>query len=103
MIKRIVKMTFHADKVEDFIKIFDESSPLIRGFDGCSHLELWRCREPANVLFTYSYWESEAALERYRHSDLFRRTWSRTKELFEDRPEAWSVEMIRHLEKPKNQ
>jgi len=98
MIKRIVKMTFRPDTVDDFLDIFDESSPHIRGFEGCRHLELWHCREPDNVLFTYSFWESEAALDRYRHSDLFRSTWSRTKKLFDGRPEAWSIEVIREVE-----
>lgn len=95
MIKRIVKMTFREAEVDRFLHIFDQSSPRIRSFPGCRHLELWRCAEPATVFFTYSYWEDEAALERYRHSELFRQTWKQTKALFDARPEAWSVEVVR--------
>lgn len=102
MIKRIVKMTFQPDRVDDFLKIFEESSPHIRNFEGCRRLELWRCRTPDNVLFTYSFWDSEAALDRYRQSDLFRDTWKRTKPLFDDRPRAWSIDVIRELGGPKN-
>ncbi len=44
------------------------------------------------VLFTYSHWESEAALETYRHSELFAEVWAATKVLFNAKPEAWSVQ-----------
>jgi len=99
MIKRIVKMTFRPEAVDQFLKIFDESSPHIRAFEGCHHLELWRCKDPGNIFFTYSFWKDEAALDAYRHSDLFRGTWRRTKQLFDDRPEAWSVEVERDVNK----
>jgi len=94
MIRRIVKMTFQPDKIDDFLAIFDESHANIRNFPGCEHLELWRAKAPENVLFTYSHWESEAALENYRHSELFRSTWAKTKVLFADKPQAWSVDQI---------
>ncbi len=48
-------------------------------------------------MFTYSYWESEAHLNTYRHSDLFRETWAKTKVLFADKPEAWSIEVSDEL------
>lgn len=95
MIKRIVKMTFREEEVDRFLQIFDRSSEHIRAFSGCRHLELWRCSAPSNVLFTYSYWEDEEALEHYRRSELFRNTWKQTKALFEARPEAWSVTVLR--------
>ncbi len=94
MIRRIVKMTFQNDKIDDFLAIFNESHPKIRAFPGCAHLELWRAQTPENVLFTYSHWENEAALENYRHSELFRTTWAKTKVLFADKPQAWSVDQI---------
>ncbi len=83
-------MTFQPDKTEDFIAIFESSKLKIRAMEGCWHLELWR-RD--NIFFTYSIWESEAALNDYRHSELFKDTWSRTKALFADKPEAWSLEL----------
>ena len=91
MIKRIVKLTFQPGSVDDFIAIFRESQGLIVGFPGCRHVELLRCTQPDNVFFTYSFWEDEAALEYYRQSELFRSTWARTKALFADKPQAWSV------------
>jgi hypothetical protein len=95
MVKRIVKMTFQPALVNEFLVIFEESSPKIRAFPGCLHLELWRSTEAGTaVLFTYSHWENEDALEAYRQSDLFSATWARTKVLFAARPEAWTVEKI---------
>ena len=95
MIKRIVKLTFKADKTEAFKTIFEESKHKIRARQGCQHLELLRCTSPDNVFFTYSYWDSEDDLNAYRYSDLFRATWAKTKVLFDGKPEAWSVEVVR--------
>lgn len=91
MIKRIVKLTFKEDKLQDFFTIFDESHELIRAFPGCQHLELLQGLDNPSICFTYSFWDSPEALDKYRHSDLFKGTWARTKVLFNDRPEAWSV------------
>jgi heme-degrading monooxygenase HmoA len=41
-------------------------------------------------LSTFSLWESEEALNNYRHSELFSVTWAKTKILFADRPVAFS-------------
>lgn len=86
-------MTFQPDKVADFQLIFSESKEKIRNSKGCQHLELLRCVKPDNVFFTYSFWDSEADLNNYRHSELFKATWSRTKVLFADKPEAWSTQV----------
>lgn len=94
MIKRIVKMTFQADKVDTFVGIFMEKKKHIRHFPGCHHLELFRDVKQTEIFFTYSYWDNEAALNAYRHSDLFRSTWADTKALFADKPQAWSVEVV---------
>ncbi|MBX2873378.1 MAG: antibiotic biosynthesis monooxygenase [Saprospiraceae bacterium] len=94
MIKRIVKMTFQADKVDTFIGIFTEKKQHIRHFPGCHHLELFRDINRPEIFFTYSYWEDEAALNAYRYSDLFKGTWADTKALFAGKPEAWSVEVL---------
>lgn len=90
-------MTFAETKTEAFLKIFAGSKEAIRRFPGCRHLELWRDRDHQNVFFTYSFWESEDALNVYRESDLFINTWSQTKVLFAAKPEAWSVDGLEML------
>lgn len=91
MITRFVKLTFKDDKIEDFINIWNESRDKIAGFDGCNFVEMHQARVPNNVCFTHSIWESEDALNVYRRSELFQKTWAKTKVLFDDKPEAWSL------------
>lgn len=98
MIKRVVKLTFQPDKTADFLDIFQSSKEKIRHFAGCYHLELWQTKNQSNIFFTYSYWENEEALNNYRHSDLFQQTWQKTKVLFADKPQAWSVEVLAQLD-----
>ncbi len=82
LITRIVKMSFHPDKIEAFLEVFNASKEKIRGFDGCHSLELLQNKTHGNIFFTLSKWDNEAALERYRTSALFRTTWAKTKILF---------------------
>ncbi|MDX1439973.1 MAG: putative quinol monooxygenase [Rubricoccaceae bacterium] len=90
MIVRTVQMTFRPDAVEEFLRLFEKTSPEIRAFSGCRHLELWEDTRFPNILSTYSHWDDEAALERYRKSELFRSTWAETKKLFAAPPVASS-------------
>ncbi len=94
MIKRIVKLTFQEDKIDDFIQIFEERKSKIRNTEGCHHVELLQGMAPTNIFFTFSIWENEAALNNYRHSPLFQETWAKTKALFSDKPEAWTLTFI---------
>src|ERR1043165_9493648 len=91
MITRIVQMTLREEEVANFLFLFEERKKLIRHFEGCRHLELWQHAHEKNILFTYSIWESEKHLDDYRFSELFKDTWKRTKELFKDKPQAWSL------------
>lgn len=94
MIIRIVKMTFETNKVADFLSIFEASKNLIRNMEGCKHLELLNDVKTQTVFFTYSHWENENDLNIYRNSELFKSVWSKTKILFAEKPEAWSVTSI---------
>jgi quinol monooxygenase YgiN len=97
MITRIVKMTFQKEKTEEFLRIFAQSKEQIRQFPGCHQLELHQERSEGVIFFTYSYWESEESLNRYRESALFRQTWSQTKKLFSQKPQAWSLQQLDRL------
>lgn len=94
MIKRIVKLTFKPELLPKFMQVFEASAPLIRQFPGCVHMELLENLAAPNILFTFSIWENESDLEMYRHSELFKDTWAKTKVLFEAKAEAWSVTTI---------
>ena len=91
MLVRIVKISFHAKHINEFLNIFEEKKTLIRNSDGCQLLELYQDKNNPCVFFTYSYWNEEKNLEDYRNSQLFKEVWAKTKKLFNDKPEAWSV------------
>lgn len=97
MIKRIVKMVFREEETENFIQLFKERKTQIRASAGCTHLELLRATADPRIFFTYSYWESEDDLNAYRHSPLFADTWAKTKALFAEKPQAWSVAVLADL------
>lgn len=87
-------MTFRPSAVPEFMAIFEEVKSKIRGVEGCQHIELLQLSAQPHVLFTLSCWRDEAALEVYRQSLLFVQTWKKTKALFSEKPEAWSLERI---------
>jgi len=93
MIKRIVKIELKSDKIEAFQAIFAESKMKILANEGCFHVELLRCKKPDHIFFTFSIWETEEALNAYRHSELFGQVWPKTKALFAAPAEAWSTEL----------
>ena len=93
-------MTFLPDNIDAFIALFEERKHIIRGFPGCSHLELWQDTKNKNIFFTYSNWATEADLDHYRFSAFFKDTWGKTKALFAAQPNAWSVEQKSITETP---
>ena len=84
-------MEFREDEIENFLQLFNERKQQIRSFDGCKHLELWQDENNPTIFFTYSHWESESHLNHYRFSEFFKDTWAKTKRLFAEKPQAWSV------------
>ena len=94
MITRIVKITLKPDKVNDFMEIFRDVKETIAAFDGCHHVELLQDLHSPNIFFTYSIWEDEHYLDRYRFSEFFKETWIRSKRLFAAKADAWSVKLI---------
>ncbi len=88
-------MSFREETVQKFVaEVFEHSKARIRAFEGCRHMELLRHKTSPNVLFTLSIWDDETALEAYRASALFAETWAKTKALFAEKAEAWTVEVI---------
>jgi len=92
MLVRIVKMTFREEQVPAFLAIFEASKSKIRAFEGCQHLELLQDAGQKHVFYTYSHWQSEQHLEHYRHSALFTEVWARTKALFSEKAQAFSMQ-----------
>ena len=94
MLKRLIKLSIQSKKKKQFIELFEENQHLISSFDGCISVELVQDINANNIFFTYSLWENENALNKYRNSTLFKGIWSETKTFFCDKPEAWSLQSI---------
>ncbi|MCZ2101263.1 MAG: antibiotic biosynthesis monooxygenase [Chitinophagales bacterium] len=88
---RIVRLSFIPDKTELFVEIFKTSQPLIAAFDGCLGVEIKVDATAPDVYYTVSRWRSIDDLEKYRHSELFQTTWSKTKILFKEKAMAFSL------------
>ena len=95
---RIVQLTIHPDKVDDFLRLFDDVSSKIKTFDGCIHLELLQNPVYPSLIATYSHWVSHDHLDVYRKSELFKSTWAETKKLFAAPPQATSYSLIRDIQ-----
>jgi len=87
-------MEFEPGKVNDFLELFTSTRAKIAGFEGCTGLQLLNDVQAANVFFTYSTWKSEQHLENYRNSDLFKATWEKTKAMFSNKAQAWSLKEV---------
>ena len=98
MFVRIVKLSFHEEHIPAFLENFELMKLKIRNAPGNRFLELYQDKANIGVFFTYSYWESENDLENYRKSELFYDIWTFTKKLFNDKPEAWSLDKLVSLE-----
>jgi heme-degrading monooxygenase HmoA len=94
MLVRIVKLSFHEENIPAFLENFEEMKSHIRNAPGNRFLELYQDKNNKCIFFTYSYWETEDDLENYRKSALFDEIWTFTKKLFNDKPEAWSVDKL---------
>lgn len=97
MITRIVRLSFEPSKLEDFYKVFEATKLQIAAFEGCNGLQLMQDAAEKNVIYTLSYWENEASLNKYRFSELFKVTWSQTKILFNNKPQAFSLELLQKV------
>lgn len=91
MLLRIVRMDFKQEKVEEFTTFFNNTKDKIAGFPGCNHVELCKDSKLDHVFYTFSKWDSEDDLEKYRRSDLFEEVWCKTKKMFGGKPLAYSL------------
>ena len=87
-------MSFAKENVDAFLKNFNENKEKIRAVEGCEFLQLLKDKDNTNIFFSYSFWNRQEDLDNYRKSELFKSVWTKTKVLFNNKPEAWSVEKV---------
>lgn len=91
MIVRIVKLHFHEDKIQDFLDFFEGIKWQVAKQPDCLGMKLLRDKDHQNIVFTYSHWKDEKALNTYRDSELFGQVWPTIKPWFKEKAEAWTV------------
>lgn len=91
MLTRIVKLTFETDKLPEFLAHFETIKWKVAKFPGCLGMRMHQDVSRPEIVFTYSLWDNEEALENYRTSAIFQELWPKIKPWFAERPEAWSV------------
>ena len=87
-------MTFDPLKLDEFVQVFNASKDQIAAFPGNHGLKLLQDANEKNVYYTYSLWQDDDSLQRYRKSELFKAVWAATRALFIDKPQAWSTLVI---------
>lgn len=90
MITRIVKLTFQEKFVAEFLNHFELVKHEVNSFPGCRGMHLQQSLISPNIFFTYSVWEDEFSLEKYRTSQTFITIWPQIKPWFSERAEAWT-------------
>lgn len=96
MIVRIVKLSLRKDAVEAFTSFFQEHRETIAAQPGCHSVKLLSDTQDETIMYTISEWDSEAALNAYRHSVFFKTIWPRAKALFRERAEAVSLMEVKN-------
>jgi hypothetical protein len=98
MIVRVVKMTFINESIPPFLTFLSSYTPQIRAVPGCRFLQVLRDKDNPDLFVTLSHWDSDQDLDNYRHSELFKFVWARTKINFSKAPEAYSLTVIETLD-----
>ena len=93
MILRLVKMHFRPEETDDFLAYFETIKDRIAAMPGNVQLKLYQDVNNTNIVFTHSMWLNEESLNNYRNSDAFAEIWPKTKALFAQKAEAWSLEL----------
>ena len=91
MITRIVKLEFQTERTKDFLEFFDLVKFKVNEFPGCKGMQLYRDKKNESIVFTFSIWENEEALENYRNSETFSAIWPKIKVWFAEKPQAWTL------------
>ncbi len=94
MIVRIVEMEINPERKNDVVKTFNEIKDSVRGFPGCHYVGLFEDVKDSSHVITYSVWDNEESLEKYRSSDIFKRNWTLLKAFFISKPKAYSLKLV---------
>jgi heme-degrading monooxygenase HmoA len=67
---RLIHVKVNPEQMAEAERLWREDcAPLMKAAPGCLSEELLKCREEPGEYISYSEWEGEAAIERYRESE----------------------------------
>lgn len=87
-------MTVKEENIDEYISFTASLKTRIKSFEGCQFLDILQDIDNPKIIFSYSLWDTVEHLEFYRASEFFRESWTTIKQWFDDKPEAWSTEML---------
>ena len=91
MITRVVKIHFQEDKIQEFLTFFETIKFKVARQPNCFGMKLLKDKNNPEIVFTYSLWEDEQALNKYRDSELFsEEVWPKIKPWFKEKAQAWT-------------
>lgn len=88
---RIVRLELKPENCSEFEVFFEKTKDTIASMPGCNGVKLYKDADLNNVYYTHSDWDSVDALNAYRDSEFFKKTWAYTKTLFQNRASAFSL------------
>jgi len=91
MLNRIVRMVFSEESKPRFIETFYKKKPFIEAFSGCDSVRLMEDESDPLVLYTFSLWDKNESLQKYRNSAMFAETWRHVKPMFTEKAQAFSL------------
>lgn len=94
MIYRIVKLHFETNKIDSFLELFEDVVAKVNNQPGCIEMYMTQDLQNPAIFITHSKWETEHDLNKYRNSDLFKTIWPTIKPWFENKAEAWSMQLV---------
>ena len=93
MITRVVKIHFQEDKIQEFLTFFETIKFKVAKQPNCFGMKLLQDKNNPEIVFTYSLWKNEEALNNYRDSELFsNEVWPKIKPWFKEKAQAWTLE-----------
>lgn len=88
---RIVRLELKPENCSEFEAFFEKTKATIASMPGCNGVKLYKDADLSYVYYTHSNWDSVDALNAYRDSEFFKKTWAYTKTLFQNRASAFSL------------
>jgi len=91
MIVRLVFLPAKPEAFDRLAELYEEGSKVVRAQKGMRKLELFHDKEDPYTLVTISHWDSDEALQAYRHSEFFKEFWPKVRETLRSRATAQTL------------